>query len=72
MFQLHPHQVKIRNKQEGYHKNFAIRCHKNGLSSFGGIDMWIYEKNRFLSHCNLGGTFEQPQGYTKAYMGGSD
>jgi hypothetical protein len=35
--------------------------------------MIIYEKpSGYKSFAHLGSTYEQPQGYTKEYMGGSD
>ena len=38
MFQLHPNQVKLKNKQEEGTKKYAIWCHIGYLSMFGGHD----------------------------------
>ncbi len=66
LFQLHPNQIKLKNKLDGNYKHQAIRCYNDCLSMFGyGADMRILASNSGNnSYANLGYTYELPQGYT--------
>ncbi len=78
LFQLHPNQIKLKNKLDGS-KHRAIRCFSDSLSMFGGgVDMRIRPSDSDnKSYANLGCTYELPQGYTygteeaKKYLAGS-
>ncbi len=59
LFQLHPKQVKLTNKQDESYKKKAIRCFSSYLSLFGENDMHICDKpSGSKSTANLGSTYE--------------
>jgi hypothetical protein len=65
VFQLHPNQVKFKNKLDG-NKKYAIRCFSGYLSVFGlASDFCIFDKSiREKSYSHLGSTYELPQGFS--------
>jgi hypothetical protein len=67
LFQLHPNQVKLKNKQEENSKKYAIRCYSGYLSLFGGnsCDFQIGDSIKDDSKSYLGNTYELPQGYNQ-------
>ena len=73
LFQLHPNQIKLKNKLDASYKDRAIRCHNDFLSLFGYNDMWIRASgSSSKSGSNLGRTYELPQGNDAyKYLAGS-
>ncbi len=46
LFQLHPNQIKLKNRLDGNRKQYAIRCVNDSLSMFGsGYDICIRSSN---------------------------